>query len=63
MGLKEAATEINKACEGIDGIEVNLDGESVDIYWHNLRLFVGPKDFPKAISTIKALVSLDATFE
>lgn len=62
MRIEEAATQIQKEVESIEGIEINFDDDGAEIYWEQLRVTCTPKDLPKALKAIRELHALGAHF-
>ena len=62
MTIASAAKEILEFAEGIEDLEINLNGGVADIYWQNLRLTLEPMELQQGLAAIKKLHKLGATF-
>ena len=61
--INENVKTLHKYIADVGGeMDVNFDGNEVEIYWENLRVKVEPSEFKSAVDAIKTLIKLEAYF-
>lgn len=59
----ESLKLIQIACSKVDGLEITITENNIEIYWENLRLSQEVEKIPEGLKAINKLNKLGATFE
>jgi len=50
------------AASELEGVEISIDNEQIEIYWENIRVPCQPNDFGKAMKALVMLKKMGAYF-